>query len=30
MTLSKADRTKKYIVERTAPIFNEKDMSGLL
>lgn len=28
MTLSKADRTKKYIVEKTAPIFNEKGYVG--
>ncbi len=26
---SKADRTKQYIVEKTAPVFNTKDMQGL-
>lgn len=28
MTLSKAERTKKFIIEKTAPIFNEKGFIG--
>ena len=27
-TISKSDRTKQFIVEKTAPVFNEKGYAG--